>query len=313
MLAVRAAAGGPVEVVEVPDPEAATEDEVVVTVTSAGICGSDLHMLPGGFSVTPGHEVAGLLDDGTAVAIRPYVSCLSCRTCRRGRAHLCRTAGGSFYGMVRPGGMAERMVVERSMLVPLPDGLDPASAALVEPMGVVLHGLHSLGVLAGSRVLVIGGGTIGLLSAAGARALGADVDLAARHPAQIDAGIALGAGTGVERGYDVVVDAVGTQTALDQAVGAVTPGGTILELGVPWGGVQVPLAMALKEVDYRPAMLYATHDGESELAIAARMLAAHPSWTDVVITHRFPLDRAPEAWAAAADRASGALKVHLTP
>jgi threonine dehydrogenase-like Zn-dependent dehydrogenase len=169
------------------------------------------------------------------------------------------------------------------------------------------------GVEAGQRVAVIGGGSIGLLAVAGASAAGAEVDLLARHPAQIDAGQRLGAGT-AQGHYDLVVDAAGSGSALASAVELARPGGAVLLLAVYFG--EVPLLgvpLLSKELTVLNAMAYSHHGGGSDFGTAIELLAAHPEIADTLITRRFPLDDAPEAFRAAADRASGSIKIVLEP
>ncbi|MED5438557.1 MAG: alcohol dehydrogenase catalytic domain-containing protein, partial [Actinomycetota bacterium] len=148
---------GAFRVVEVPEPDG---DGVLVEVASAGICGSDLHMAGFGLPGTFGHEVAGRLVDGTSVAVQPTVACGTCDRCSVGAAQQCRSM--VLYGIGRDGGMADRLVVEPSCLVALDDRIPVGDACLVEPIAVSIHAVHVGGVEAGNRVLVVGGGTIGL-------------------------------------------------------------------------------------------------------------------------------------------------------
>jgi threonine dehydrogenase-like Zn-dependent dehydrogenase len=148
---------------------------------------------------------------------------------------------------------------------------------------------------------------------AGALGAGADVDLLARHPAQVEAGHRLGAGA-PQGEYDLVVDAAGSGSALASAVELARPGGAVLLLAVYFG--EVPLLgvpLLSKELTVLSAMAYAHHGGGSDFATAIELLAAHPEIADTLITKRFPLDDAAEAFHAAADRASGSIKVVLEP
>jgi threonine dehydrogenase-like Zn-dependent dehydrogenase len=115
------------------------------------------------------------------------------------------------------------------------------------------------------------------------------------------------------KGYDVVVDAVGSQAAFDDSIQRVRPGGTVLEVGGFWDPVQVGAAAMLKEVTITPAVYSGHHHGQSEFERAARMLEVTPDAAAILVTHRFPLDQAAEAFAVAGDKTSGALKVHLHP
>ena len=155
--------GGQVAVDDVP---ATDGPGVRVRVRSAGICGSDLHLIEAGVieaaQVTLGHEVAGLTDDDTPVAIEPLAPCGTCNPCLDGDYNLCRTSGAMLFGIGRDGGMADEMWVPARALVPLPAGIDVRDASLVEPLAVVVHSFRRAAVRPGQRVAVIGGGAIGL-------------------------------------------------------------------------------------------------------------------------------------------------------
>jgi threonine dehydrogenase-like Zn-dependent dehydrogenase len=303
--------GGSVEVVEVPAPRG---EGVRVRIRSAGICGSDLHLIrrfpP---KATLGHEMAGVTSGGTPVAIEPLLPCGACAACAAGDYNRCADGPGIVLGTGRDGGMADEIVVPERCLVPLPAGVAPADACLVEPLAVAVHGLRRARLPGGARVAVVGGGSIGLCAVAVAVHAGAEVALVARHDAQREAGTRLGArATGGS--YDLVVDAAGTPGALARAVELCRPGGTLLLLATYWGGLELPgFAVCLKEVAVVPASMYAREGASRDVEVAAAILAARPGIAAALVTHRFPLDAAREAFAAAADRAGGAIKVVLEP
>jgi threonine dehydrogenase-like Zn-dependent dehydrogenase len=308
--AVQAAAEG-VRVVDAPEPA----DGPVVHVVATGICGSDLHLLERGpLPVTPGHELAGRLEDGTAVAVDPSRPCGACDQCQAGAAHRCRTGAARVLGLSVDGGMAERVGVGDRALVPLSGGVPVADACLVEPVAVAVHGLRLAGAGPPTRVAVVGGGTIGLAAVAAARGAGvADVALVARHDHQRAAGERLGA-SAVDDEYDVVVEAAGTGPALEQAAAACRPGGLVLFLSTHWSPVPIPGIPALmKELSFRWSYCYGSTGGRRDLDDAAALLAAEPAIAATLITHRFPLEDAPAAFRVAADRAAGAIKVVLEP
>ena len=215
--AVRNTAEG-ISVVDVPVPDG---PGVRVRVRSAGICGSDLEMVRTGLAVnTIGHEFAGVLDDGTAVAVHPYVPCGQCSSCGAGLPHLCKHISGTMLGIFVDGGMTDELRVDASTLSPLPSAVPIEDASLVEPIAVALHACNRGGVEPGMRVGVVGAGTIGLLSAAVAKHLGADVAIAARHDSQRQAAEALGVTVDASRDCDVVLEAAGTASGFDEAVRA---------------------------------------------------------------------------------------------
>jgi threonine dehydrogenase-like Zn-dependent dehydrogenase len=301
-----------VRVLDLPEPEP-TGDEVVVRVAAAGICGSDLHLLEWGpMPVTLGHEIGGWLTDGTPVAVEPVLHrCGECESCRTGDTHLCRSA--QTVGIGVDGGMADHVVVTPDCLVPLPDGLPVGDASLVEPVACGVRAVHRARVEPGQRVAVVGGGTLGIAAVAAAAHAGCEVGIAARHPHQLAAAEAVG-GRPVEGHYDVVIEAAGTGSAFSEAVRLARVRGTVALLGTYWGDITVTaMPIGLKELDVVGCLAYGRHGGQREVDDAAALLAAVPELAPALITHRFPLEDAAEAFRVAADRSAGAIKVTLEP
>lgn len=311
MKAVRRVGSG-VGAVDVPRPEESADGRIRVRVASAGICGSDLHMVAEGLaSVTLGHEFGGRLDDGTVVAVRPTGWCGRCPACASGRGNLCADAFLRFHGGTVDGGFAEEVLVDPDEVYALPPEVPVTGAALVEPIAVAVHGLRRAVVHPGQRIAVIGGGSVGLAAVAVARHLGAEVDIEARYPHQQGAADALGARVGVRDRYDLVVDAVGSQSAFDRSVQVCRSGGVLVELGVFWSPVSMSREVVLREITIAPAVFYAHSHDEDDFTTAVDVLARRPDIEDVMVTHRFELDEAGEAFRVAGDRSSGAIKVHF--
>jgi 2-desacetyl-2-hydroxyethyl bacteriochlorophyllide A dehydrogenase len=302
-----------IEVVEVADPEPG-DDDVVVHVQSSSICGSDLHLIEyGPIPFTLGHEFAGVTDDGEAVAIDPSQPCGTCDMCTTGAAHLCRTASQRARGISADGGLSDAIAVHTSALVPLPDGLTPTTACLVEPLGVATHATRLAGLRGGERVAVVGAGSIGLAAIAAARARASEVGMVARHDQQRVAGERLGAVTAGGE-YDVVFECAGSESALVTAAELCRPGARIVFLSTHWTPVAIPgLPALMKELGFQWSYTYSAHEHGTDLGDAAALLASDPDIADTLITHRFPLDDAAEAFRVAGDRAAGAIKVTLEP
>ena len=217
------------------------------------------------------------------------------------------------FGIGRDGGMADEMWVPARSLVPLPAGIDVRDASLVEPLAVVVHSFRRAAVRPDQRVAVIGGGTIGLCAVAVGRALGCEVGLAARHDHQRAAGERLGASE-ISGEYDVVIEAAGSESALARAVELAKPSAQVVIPGIYWGPVALPgLLMCLKQVSLCPTTLYGRHAGGRDVDNAAALLATTPELPATIVTHRFPLDGAVEAFEAAASSSAGAIKVILEP
>jgi threonine dehydrogenase-like Zn-dependent dehydrogenase len=297
----------------VPEPEPA-EGDVMVEVVAASICGTDLHfMRTQPQEVVIGHEFAGLVD-GVPCAIEPTVFCGRCDQCRAGHTNRCIGDEHTNIGIYRDGGLADRVAVPSYAPVALPDGLDVRDASLVEPTSVSWHGTRRAHIEPGERVVVVGGGSIGLLAVACVRHLGHDIALEARHPHQIAAGERIGART--TRGtYDVVIETAGSESGLVRAADLVRPGGRVVLLGNFQPSAPVPgVPTLVKEITWIGSAGRGRHDhGVREFAESAAVLAADPEVARAVITHRFPLADAAEAFRVADDRASGAIKVVLEP
>lgn len=312
MRAVRGVDGG-VAVVEV---EEAPGNGELLDMRSTSVCASDLAYLGFGSRKVLGHELAGLRSDGTPVVVEALYGCMECEQCLRGAYNLCPTHGQRALGIAVDGGMAEQFRAPAARLVALPPGLDVRDASIVEPASVSWHALRLAGVGPGKRVAVVGAGALGLLAAAGARYMGADaVALEARHPHQWEAGERLGARAGTEGLYDVVVEAAGTTQSLAQAVDLVAPRGTVVVLGVHFGQVVEVNWRPLfhREASIVPSLGYCGHAQGREMEDAARMLAEEPEIARALITHRFPLEDAVEAFRVAQDRAAGAIRVVIEP
>lgn len=311
MRAVRCGGG----TARVSDEPAPSGDGVRVHVASAGICGSDLHLLSWDMPTILGHEIAGVLDDGTLVAVEPIAPCLECAPCRNGEYNLCIIGPDMIMGIGQNGGMAEECMVPASSIVPVPSSLSSKDACLVEPLAVAVHGVRRSGITPAEAVAVVGGGSIGQAAVVAAQSTGATVAMEARHDAQRQAADRLGAATVGAGDYDVVIEAAGNADALARAVELCRPGGRVVLLGSYWDGtVDIPAyAVCMKEINLIPASMYGRVGPSRDFEVAVAVLAARPEVAETIITHRFPLDAATEAFAVAQDRKAGAIKVVLEP
>ena len=119
---------------------------------------------------------------------------------------------------------------------------------------------------------------------------------------------------GVDGGYDVVVEAAGTNASLARSIELVAPGGTVVVLGVHLGTVEVDwMPLFHREARVIPSLGYCRHDGGREMEDAAAMVAGDPEIARTVITHRFPIEDSGEAFRVAGDKASGAIRVVIEP
>jgi threonine dehydrogenase-like Zn-dependent dehydrogenase len=306
---------------------------VRLQVEACGICGSDLHFWHGHLrrplGTSPGHELVGTVVDGPAdladlrYAVSPNVTCGVCDFCRRGRTNLCGR-GGPGLGLGRDGGLADLVDAPLANLAPIPDGVDAVTASLTEPLAVTVRGVGLARVEPDSTVLVLGAGTIGLCAALVARDRAREVAIAARHPHQRAAAerlgvTVLGEDDVVEWGKahrpDVVIESVGgTAGTLDDAIRVVGRGGRIVILGTFSAPRPVDLQrLMMKEVGLLGSFCYGSGDREAEFTTAARLTGRWQDELAALTTHQFPLDEVADAFRTADDKATGAIKVTLTP
>ncbi len=330
---------GQMELREVEVPRPLREGEVLVRVRRCGICGSDLHWYKGHVpppGLCPGHEVTAVvaatgpgthrLREGDRVAVEGIRSCGACHCCTSGNPQLCPQL--SLIGLSTPGGFADYLVTDGRHLYPVPDQVDDETAQLTEPLAVDVHALRLADFQPGQRVLILGGGTIGLLAVSAAAAAGAgEITLSARRPQQQSAARALGAhrildagvdGSGPAAdpggGYDVVLDTVADPSgSLDQAVGAIRSGGTIVLVGV---FLERPgfdaLSLMMREIRLVGSMCYGRARGEADFEAALDILSRRGAdIRDHLVTHRLPLDEIDEGFRIAADKTSGSIKVSI--
>jgi 2-desacetyl-2-hydroxyethyl bacteriochlorophyllide A dehydrogenase len=219
---------------------------VLVRVRAAGVCGTDLAehrrrtARPGAHpDVRIGHEVTGrvILDPTgrwaaeTPVVVDPAVFCGACEPCRRGRTNHCPRL--RLLGHDLGGGLADHLVVPASSLLEVPASLDPVVAALVEPLSCARHATtRVIGAGAADRVLVFGGGMIGvgvalLLRTAGHERITVVEPAAARRAVAAGLGLSVLAGPTATQA-EVVVEASGNAVAFQDALRAVTRGGQLI-------------------------------------------------------------------------------------
>jgi 2-desacetyl-2-hydroxyethyl bacteriochlorophyllide A dehydrogenase len=250
------------EVTDVPDPVPGPGD-VVVEVERCGVCGTDLHVLAGEtptvhYPVIPGHEFSGRvvaagagttgLPLGTFVVVDPMVYCGHCQQCRSGWTNLCTSGGG--LGTTADGAFARYVRVGRDRCEPVPESVAPDWAPLTEPLSCALHALDRAGPVVGADVLVIGAGPAGLLLTRLLSLGGARVDVVERTPLRRQAAPLFGAERAVastddldrERGWQLVVDASGNASAIQDGLSLVRRAGTFVIFGVCRSDARVELS-----------------------------------------------------------------------
>ncbi|MBP1659661.1 MAG: gutB 1, partial [Candidatus Aminicenantes bacterium] len=248
-----------IEIREVPAPRLVRDDDVLVRSRAVGVCGSDLHYYLSGrvgadtvsYPFIPGHECAGIVDavgktvtrvkPGDAVVIEPAVSCGTCDQCRTGRPHTCRKLLFlGHYGELT-GGMAEYVLAPERNCVPLPAKMTLVQGVLAEPLSIALYAAGLAGSVRGKTAAVLGTGPIGLslvmaLKTEGSGPVYATEKVEARIAAAAKAGadwtgdpdredIVAGIRARESLGLDAVFECCGEQSALDQGIALLKPGG----------------------------------------------------------------------------------------
>ena len=314
-------APGDIRVEQRPD-QVVGAGESLVRVTSVGLCGSDLHWFAAGAigdaaisrPLVLGHEAAGVVVSGPlagrSVGLDPALPCGRCRECGSGLEHLCTRMHFAGHGDT-DGGLREFLAWPDRRLHLLPDGYDPASGSLLEPLGVAVHSADLAHLRFGWTVAVVGCGPIGLLLVQLAVLSGCDVVAVEPLPHRRAAALRAGAttalapdevvrGSALDGTCDAAFEVSGVDDGLARAADLVRPGARIVLVGIPdedsttfaastmrRKGLTLACARRMTADAYRRAITLAVR-GSVDL-----------SWST---SHRFPLDDAPEAFASAARR-----------
>lgn len=321
---------GRLAIEERPQPVAA-DGEIVVRMRACGLCGSDLmqwyqdRRAP----VVLGHEPVGevvQVGDGAAFAvgqrvfIHHHVPCFDCELCRADRHTLCERFRAT---AIDPGGLSEFIRVpaenaEHDVLV-VPDAMDDVAATLIEPVACIIRGQRLAGISPGSRVAIVGAGSMGLLEIQVARALGAG-DIVAVEPDPARAARAAACGARIADGLDAasvhaafgghladqVFVCTHAPTAIAESIHMAAPAGVVQLFAVPEPGHTVPIDFGA--IFFREVSIQSTYSaGPNDTRAALAMIADGHIDPDSVITHRVGLSDAAQAYELA--RSGEAIKV----
>lgn len=315
--------------------------QVLLRIEACGVCGTDNHIFAGRLTdgVTPpvvlGHEIAARVETlghgvdafepGRLAAVDPVIGCGCCPPCRSGAPNLCHSP--TVVGYAVNGGYAQYVVVPAGKVVPLAESAGVAGGVLCETLACVINGYDRLAFTAGSSALIVGAGTVGLLwlqllaaSPASlviqsepvayrrnkAAALGADIVLDPSH-----GDLAGAVRSELPRGVDFIVDASGDPQAVEQAMGLLAPGGTLMVFGVCPEGSAVRFDPF--ELYNKQAKIIASKMPPATLDRAARLIESGRISCDEIVTATIPLSEAGEAVSAFNDRRDSQVKLAADP
>jgi len=315
---------------DLPKPEC-VPGKVLVRVSYAGICGSDLHIFKKGMFVvtvpqTMGHEFCGIVEEvgdgvqgfkaGDHVIADPRVTCGKCQWCQEGAYNLCPEL--SFIGEICPGSFAEYILIDAEKLFLVPPELDMRRAALVEPMAVALHVIDQGTITEKDSVGVIGVGPIGLLTIVAARGAGVEnitaVDIS---PARLEIAKKVGASTILNavpedstKAVDVAVEAAGREVTLSDALKWLKPRGRLVMPAIYEDPVTIdPNDVVGKELVLTGVNCYKTLDLQKAIDFLLKCSAD----VEQVISHVFPLSSVNEAFSLLTTSGAKTAKILLAP
>ncbi len=274
------------EIKEIAEPKK-EKGKVLIDVKKTGICGSDIHYWEAGGprGLVMGHEYCGIVTDpgnrkdlrvGDRVTALPISPCGKCPACLSGNVQYCADTWTYATGLSldNPGGFAPKMAIRSDMVMKVPRNIKDNEVALVEPVAVGLHAVNLANIKIGQKVLVIGGGIIGLVSAMFAKKNGAScVVVSEANPARGRKAVRLGVadewvdarkGDTVQKmmektngGFDVVIECCGNSPAVSSSLMMVRNGGTVVLVGVSLNPVTIPLVVGvMHELDIKGAIAY---------------------------------------------------------
>jgi L-iditol 2-dehydrogenase len=326
-------------IAECETPRLERPDDVLVRIDRVGVCGSDVHYYTRGrigdqvvdYPAGVGHECAGTVVEigpeaetvsaGDRVAVDPAIVCEDCDQCRAGRWNTCRNL--LFMGCPgeAPGALAEYCVMPARNCVRLPKGVSLDEAALAEPLSIGLYAATLGEVHPAARVAVLGAGPIGLSVLISAKAIApSTVYVTDLLDARLKVAGQCGADwTGNPRredvveairqqepwGLDLVFECSGEPACIDQAMQLLTPGGTLVLVGIPHSQ---KVDLDFHVMRRRELFLKNVRRQKGCLAPAIRLLDEGRFDSSLLLTHRFGLEEVQQAFELVADYRDGVVK-----
>jgi len=339
MKAARLIRPGTIELQEIPEPEIKLEHDVLLKIETAGICGSDIHYYKKGrigdqiidYPFTIGHECTATVvktgkkvrhvTTGNRVAIDPAVSCGFCDQCRIGRPHTCRQL--KFLGC--PGQMegclTEYIVMPEENCYPLPQNMPHARGVLAEPLSISLYAFRLMKPKPSDTVAILGSGPIGLCTTMAAKQAGINkIFMTDKIESRLQAASKAGAAWTGNPDKDDIVEAIknvhsqeldavfeccGDQSALDQAVSLLKPGGHLLIMGIP---EKNRISFDVHQLRRKEIKITNVRRQNGCTAEAVSFLDEAGKGVDFILTHFFELQDSGTAFNLLSDYKDGVIK-----
>lgn len=327
------------EVKDISEPLVNGKD-VIIEVLKAGICGSDIHYWDLGEpkGLIMGHEFCGKVIDpgsrtdlkvGDRVTALPISPCGSCQACFTGNPQYCKDTWTYATGLslTNPGAYAKKVKLRSDMVIKLADTVSDEEASMVEPTAVGLHAIHLADIKVGDKVLIIGGGIIGLVSAMFAKMEGASyVAVSETNSNRGEKAVRLGVADAwfdakdgnmvsnlinmTKGGFDYVIECCGNSAAVSTSLTVVKPGGTVVLVGVATGPVTIPTVLAvMRELTVKGAIAYTKEEFETCISLIANRQIDVMKFVDDIVS----LDGVQHAFERLTSGVDSAIKILIDP
>lgn len=323
--------------VDAPKPD---NNKVIIDIIKTGICGSDIHNWDAGEpkGLIMGHEFTGKvvnpgnrtdLKIGDRVTALPISPCGNCEACETGNPQYCSETWTHAIGLSldNPGGLTSTIAIRPDMVLKLPDNVTDEEGAMVEPTAVGLHAVHLADIRVGDKVLIVGGGIIGLVSAMFAKLEGAEfVAVSETNEARGKKSVKLNVAddwfnakdenflnnifTKIPNGFDVVIDCSGTTKAVESELMTVRPGGTIVLVGVSPKPIEFASVIAvMKELTIKGAIAYTKEEFKNCISLMANKKIDVMKFVDDIV----PLEETQKAYERLTSGTDDAVKIMIDP
>lgn len=327
------------EVTEIDEP-ISVDGSVVIDVKKAGICGSDIHYWDIGNPETlvMGHEFCGVVTDpgsrkdlkiGDRVTALPISPCGNCPACLSGNVQYCSETWNKAVGfsLTNPGAYAEKTSIRPDMVIKVPKRITDSEVAMVEPTAVALHAVNLANIKIGDKVLVIGAGIIGAISAMFAKMNGASyVAISETNEKRGKKAVKLNCANEwfdakddnfmanskkkCPNGYDVVIECCGNSAAVATALASVKNGGTVILVGVSLGAINYPSILnVMHELTVKGAIAYTKEEFEQCIDLMASKKIDMLKFVDDIVS----LEKTQEAFERLTSGDDSAIKILIDP